>query len=243
MICLLLGAVATTILADDKPPPAVETWADRRLAVTRGLVVWLDATRLPEARKAAGLAPLAEGDPVDLWPDGSGGKRHVTKKRAEARPRYRPTGEFRAVRFDGRGAHLRLSGAGQSFQNITVFVVAAPYSCPEWFSAFLSASAASKNDFETGLNIDQAIGNSQKFDIVNVEGAGFQGMNNLSKESFSYGAVVRLCLTSSPGKDGTTLWINGKRQGSRDRAQKSERVSWQREHRNSTGNSEREPQW
>src|SRR5262249_25567037 len=96
-----------------------------------------------------------------------------------------------------------------------------PYSCPEWFSAFLSTSAAGKNDFETGLNIDQAIGNPQKFEVINVEGAGFQGMHNLSKESFPYWAVVRLCVTSSPGKDGITLWINGKQQGSRDRAEKS----------------------
>src|SRR5579859_5760765 len=57
----------------------------------------------------------------------------------EARPLYRPTGDFHAVRFDGRGSHLRLSGMGLSLPNLTVFVVAAPYSCPEPFSAFLSA--------------------------------------------------------------------------------------------------------
>ena len=51
-----------------------------------------------------------------------------------------------------------------------MFIVAAPYSCPEWFSAFLSLSAAGKNDFQTGLNIDQAIGDPQQFKVVNVEG-------------------------------------------------------------------------
>ena len=84
LVWLLFGAVTTTILADDRSPPAVERWADPRLTVTRGLVVWLDAARLPEARKAAGLAPLAEGDSIDLWPDGSGSKHHVAQKQAEA---------------------------------------------------------------------------------------------------------------------------------------------------------------
>src|SRR5262249_24257705 len=130
---VLFAAAAMTILAArDGTPPAVEKWADPHLTVTRGLVVWLDAARLPEARKAAGLAELRDSDPIDLWPDVAGRKHDVSQKRVEAQPRYRPTGDFHAVRFDGAGSYLRRSGAGQSFENLTVFVVAAPYSCPEW---------------------------------------------------------------------------------------------------------------
>src|SRR5262245_18410466 len=71
-----------------------EAWADSRLPVTGGLVVWLDAARLPEARAALKFPPLKEGDPLDLWPDASGAKRHVTQRQAPARPAFLPTGDF-----------------------------------------------------------------------------------------------------------------------------------------------------
>jgi putative heme-binding domain-containing protein len=229
-MCWLLAASAAAALlgffAADKPRPAVEKWADPRLPVKRGLALWLDAGRIPEARKAAGLPALKAaglpalkaGDALEVWPDGSGTKRDVAQRKAEARPTYRPAGGFHAVRFDGKGTHLRLSAAGQAFKEATVFVVAAPYPNRDGFPAFLSMSAAGKNDFQTGLNIDQAVGVPPRFEVVNVEGAGSQGMKNLAKEAFAHGAVVRLCASSVPGKGGTALWINGKRQGDRDRA-------------------------
>jgi putative heme-binding domain-containing protein len=201
--------------------PGVETWTDKRLPVTKGLLLWLDGAKLADGRKTLGHPPLVDGDPVDLWPDGSGGKRHVGQKQAAIRPTYHQLGDYRAVRFDGRSTHLRLSSIGHSFHELTVFVVAAPYSSPEPFSAMLGMSQKGKNDFETGLNIDQAVGNPPRLEVVNIEGAGNQGMKNLAQETVPYGTVVRLCVSSSPGMNGTTLWINGKRQGSRDRAGRS----------------------
>lgn len=221
LVGILTTGGAAIAVDGAKLPPAVEAWTDSRLPVTRGLVLWLDASRLGEGRRAAGLGALKDGDPVDRWPDGSGGKRSLTQERAEARPIYRPTGDFHAVRFDGRSAHLRRSRIRRSLRDLTVFVVGAPYSCPEWFSAFLSVSAAGRNDFETGLNIDQAVASGQQFAVVNVEGAGSPGMKNLAQVSLPYGSVVRLCVTSVPRKDGITVWINGQRQGSRDRAAQS----------------------
>ena len=205
-IVLLLAVTAQPAIAAD-----VEKWADPRLTVTRGLVVWLDAARLAASRKATGLPEVKDGDAVDAWPDGSGAKRTLTQAKLDARPTYRPTGDFHAVRFDGKDINLRLSKAGQAFGEMTVFVVAAPYSCPEWFSAFLSMSATGRNDFETGLNIDQAASTAPRFEIVNVESAGAGGMRNLAKEALPYGSVVRLCVTSAVGKDGTVVWLNGKR--------------------------------
>ena len=223
LVLLLIGALFPLQPGRAAPdePPRVEKWADRRLPVPKGLVVWLDAAVLAEGRKALGQPPVLAGDPVDLWPDASGTKRHVEQKQAAARPTYQRAGDFHAVRFDGRATHLRLPSMGQSFQELTVYVVAAPYSSPESFSAFLGMSAKGRNDFETGLNIDQAVGTPPRFEVVNVEGAGSQGAKNLARQASPYGAVARLCVSSVPGKDGTTLWLNGKRQGSRDRADKS----------------------
>ena len=83
------------------------------------------------------------------------------------------------VQLDGLGTAE--AEIGQSFGEMTVFVVAAPYSCPEWFSAFLSMSAAGRNDFETGLNIDQAASTAPRFEIVNVESAGAGGVGDLEQ--------------------------------------------------------------
>src|SRR5262245_18666916 len=127
VFALLLGLAAAP--PDKKGEKRVEKWADARLTVTRGLALWLDASRLPEARKAAGLPAQKAGDPLDLWPDASGAKRDVAqKKNPAARPTYYQlsAGDFRSVRFDGRAAHLRRgSGDGPSFKEATVFVVAA----------------------------------------------------------------------------------------------------------------------
>jgi putative heme-binding domain-containing protein len=196
---------------------AAEKWADPRLPVTNGLVVWLDAARLSKARAALGLPLLRDGDTLDQWPDASGHKRRLAQADPRVRPAYRPTGDFHAIRFNGQDAHFRLSNLGQSFREMTVFVVAAPFSNPDWFTAFLAMSAAGKNDYETGLNIDQGTGPPQRFQVLNIEGAGCQGAKNLLREPLDFGAVARLCVTSAPGKDGVALWLNGQRQGARDR--------------------------
>src|SRR5208282_437939 len=150
LILLLTGAffsLSSERCGADGPAP-VEKWADRRLPVTAGLVLWLDAANLAEGRKALGQPPLREGDPLDLWPDASGTKRHVSQDQLANQPTYQRAGDFHAVRFDGRGSHLRRTTPGQAFQQLTVFVVAAAYSNPEAFSAFLGMSERGRNDFE-----------------------------------------------------------------------------------------------
>jgi glucose/arabinose dehydrogenase len=195
---------------------AVEKWADTGLPVTDGLVVWLDASRLRHA-----IPPIKDGDALEHWPDGSGHKRNLSQSETRGRPTYRLSGDFHAVRFNGQETHLRLSGIGRSFRELTVFVVAAPYSNPDWFSALLAMSAAERNDYETGINIDQGTGPPQRFATVNVEGAGAQGAKNLLSEPSDFGTVVRMCVTSAPGKDGVTLRVNGRRQSARDRTDSS----------------------
>jgi putative heme-binding domain-containing protein len=207
-----------TLLVSSVPAAAAEPWADPKLPVKDGLVVWLDASRLADGRKALTLPPVMDGAPVDLWPDASGHKRHVAQKDAKARPAYRPTGDFHAVRFPGRDAQLRFSTTGLSFPAVTVFVVAAPYSQAEWFSGFLAMSEGGKNDYLTGLNVDQGTDPPQRFSCVNVEGAGSAGLRNLLQGGFDYGTVVRLGVTFAPGKDGVALSVNGKPHGRRDRA-------------------------
>ncbi len=213
----LLPAAAIALLGA-APPAGPEKWADPRLPVTRGLALWLDASRLPDSRAALGLPAPKDGATLDIWPDASGAGRYVSQRLAKARPTFRETNGLRTVRFDGAGAHLGVSAAGLSSRELTVFVVAAAYPGAELFPAFLSMGAAGKNDFETGLNIDRAVSAAPRLEVINVEGVGALGAQNLAREARDFGAVVRLCVTSAPGKGGVTLWLDGKRQASRDRA-------------------------
>jgi putative heme-binding domain-containing protein len=214
---LVLGITGFVAL----PGMAAERWTDSRMPVTAGLVTWLDAATLNAARQASGQAAHADGDPLELWPDGSGHKRDVRQPQTKSRPQYRPTGDFHAVRFDGASQHLRGSKWALSPSEMTVFIVTAPFSNPEAFSAWLSMSATDRNDYMAGLNIDQGVGNPPKLQVVNVEGAGHPGLQNLLKTPAEYGSVLRMCLASAPGKNGTVLWVNGTRQGARDRAENS----------------------
>jgi putative heme-binding domain-containing protein len=197
--------------------PKLEPWADAKMPVTNGLVAWFDGSKMVEAYQAEKRPTLKEGDPVEVWPDATGHKRNILQSKTPSKPKYAPTGAFHAIRFDGRDDLLTADKLGLSMKDATVFIVAAPYSCPEWFSGFLGMSSEERNDYEVGLNIDQLVGAPQQFEVVNIEGAGTQGAKNLLKEKLPYGTVVRLSVTSAAGKDGIGLWMNGKLQGRRDR--------------------------
>lgn len=222
VFALLCFISSLTSVGDEPTPPAVESWTDPRLPVTPGLMLWLDASRHTEAQQTRGLTPSVSGDSLDVWLDGSGHKRDVSQVVPKLQPLYLPSGDFHAIRFDGQGAHLRRSGLGLTLKESTVFIVSATYSNPEPFSAWVSMSEPLRNDFETGLNIDQAVGSPPALQVVNIEGAGHPGQRNVLNQPIPYGSVVRLCVTSTPGKEGTALWINGKRHGARDRTENSQ---------------------
>src|SRR3954453_13645734 len=83
VIAALLVALAGSPASAD---PAAEKWADGRLTITAGLAVWLDASRLNDARTAAGQPAVKDGDAIDLWPDAFGHGRHARQAKAAARP-------------------------------------------------------------------------------------------------------------------------------------------------------------
>jgi putative heme-binding domain-containing protein len=196
-----------------------EPWADSRLKVTRGLVLWLDATRLDPGREAMGLKPLRGGDAVDTWPDASGQGLHLSQPDAAARPAYQDANGFRAVRFDGERTFLVHTRAGTSYREVTIFIVAAPFANPGQFRAFLAVNETGKNDFVTGLTLDQGPVATPRFQALNAEGAGFGGAVSLMREAKAFGEVQRLCVTSAAGAGGTKLFVNGKPQGQRDRGE------------------------
>jgi putative heme-binding domain-containing protein len=201
-----------------------EDWADPNLKVTDGLEVWLDAARQNAARVAMKLPEVRGGQALDTWFDASGQRRHLTQKDAAAQPLFQSADGYTAVRFDGERRHLTRSGIDASYRAVTIFVVATPFSNAGDFRGFLALNQAGKNDYVSGLTIDQGGLGTSRFESLNVEGAGFGGAVNLLGEAAEFGTVQRLYVTSRVGRDGTRLYVNGQPAGRRDRADSTLRM-------------------
>ena len=208
--------------ANEAKPP---DWADAELPVRAGLDLWLDATRLPAAYKAATKNDLAPDTKLETWYDASGHNRHLLQKEVEGRPQFvaLPNG-YKAVRFDGVQQALALGGLDRGYRELTLFIVAAPFSNRGDFRALLALNQTDKNDYQSGVTIDFGPENSPKFQSLNVEGPGFGGAVNLLKDASNFGAARRLCVTSAVGAGGVKLFIDGKAQGQRDRTDSTLRM-------------------
>lgn len=200
---------------------AAEFWADSGLPVTTGLAVWLDASAENRARKQLNQPELRDADSVEIWHDASGNHRDVVQENPAARPRIRLDGKKAFVQFDGQAACLARVAAPWELREITVIVAAAPHDNPGDFTGLVAANAEGKNDFVSGLNIDLGPAATDQFDVLNVEGAGFGGAQNLKSGRTSFSRLHRLCLVSAPGKTATQLWVNGQAAGARDRKAKN----------------------
>src|SRR5262249_9603082 len=69
----------------------------------------------------------------------------------------------------------------------------------------------------SGLTLDQGPQATPRFQALNAEGVGFTGAVNLMRTAQGFGTVQRLCVTSTVGAGGTQLYVNGQRQGRRER--------------------------
>src|SRR5258707_1359905 len=67
---------------------AAEDWADPNLKVTKGLEIWLDASRQNPARQRAKLPELPSGMRVGVWYDASGKRRHLSQKVEASQPAF-----------------------------------------------------------------------------------------------------------------------------------------------------------
>jgi putative heme-binding domain-containing protein len=203
----------------DVGPPAfkVEPWTDARLKATAGLSLWLDASRQSPARKAHGRPDLGDGDPVDVWYDGSGHGLHLVQGFPKSRPLFLSAGDLAVVRFDGVDKCLSRATAKQSLEEFTVFLLTAPRSNTGTFRAFLALNETGKNDYTTGVTIDQNGPPSSQFNQLNVEGKGFGGAVNLMKETQPFSTFHVLAVRVKAGKAGVQLVVDGKSAGQRNR--------------------------
>lgn len=199
---------------------ASEPWADERLPVKDGLQVWLDALRENAARAAAKMPALtADDDKLDVWHDASGHGRHAVQKAAEAQPRFYADKDSAAVRFDGIDDHLAHVGWNADLAELTAIIVAAPQSNAGDWRAFMALNRNGANDYQTGVNLDLGPAATTRWETLNAEGAGFGGAGDLFDGSHPFGTLHTLVFTTQPGKGDTRLYVDGKAEGRRDRAE------------------------
>ncbi|HVJ67489.1 MAG TPA: hypothetical protein VM510_05860, partial [Caulifigura sp.] len=215
VLAALLLLTRVTVAADD---PRSASWADPRMSITKGLYLWLDASRINPAREAASKPPLKNGDVLDVWPDASGHCRDAAQKEEKRRPRLHSSAKFQGVQFDGVDDLLLHSGETVGRKAVTVFIVATAFQNSGGFPSMVALAPRDGNDFQQGLNVDLGPGFSTRFDSISVEGAGIVGgAANLCKTARDFGDVARICVWSTEGNGGIVLSVDGAVQGTRDR--------------------------
>ncbi len=194
---------------------AVEPWADNKLSVTNGLELWFDALHEMSARSKQANSETSNTDqpvtnlPLDLWHDASGHKRTLRQPIPEARPKLFRTASEAFVRFDGINDYLLTAGLNGGLHETTIFILAAPHSNTNGFGAFVALNRDGSNDYSSGLNVDMAEGAKKQFDFVNVEGAGFVGVQNLMTSVVPFGEMHALTILAEPGTNVVDLRIDG----------------------------------
>ena len=199
-----------------------EPWSDAKMPIREGLVVWLDASVQQKAWGEHGQPglPIVDGRPLDVWFDGSGHKRHFVQRQSTAQPVFRVFEGHALVRFDGLDDFFSSTAAGTSLDQFTVVAYVAPRSNPGGYRALVGASAFGRNDYTSGFNIDQSYASSATFDIINVEGAGFNGALDLMSQQFPFGDFHVLEVVA--GEDNVSVTIdNGSPTGQRPRTQET----------------------
>lgn len=198
---------------------AAESWADGSLPVQNGLEFWFDAGRQAGARRAMRLPAAAPGGGADFLFDGSGRGRHLLQPLPAARPRLVEEAGTAFLRFDGKDDALTSGLALAETAELSVFVVAAPVANAGGFSAFFSLARAGANDYQSGLNLDFGPQATRQMSFLNAEGAGANGATQLLRRPpLPFGAWHVFALESQPGSQGLRLSIDGRAEGSRDRA-------------------------
>src|SRR5258707_1004310 len=81
--------------------------------------------------------------------------------------------------FVGIDDQLRAVKLGAKIDSFTIVLVAAPRQNTGAFAAFTALNGADERDYTSGLNVDLGPTASGQFSVLNVEGRGFGGAQNL----------------------------------------------------------------
>lgn len=231
----IVAVLALHCVAASRDGPA--PWADPTLAVRDGLELWADVAAQGAAHAAEGRAAPVAGAPVAVVYDASGRRRDFVQHLRASQPLYltgaaagAAAGSTNAeastarapawLRFDGVDDFLHAAAGALELEELTLALLVAPRSNAGGFRAFVAASAAGANDYQSGFNVDLSWPAGERFDALNVEGRGFGGALDLLRDGGELGAwrVVTVVASIEPGGAGSvTLSVDGGVQGDRPR--------------------------
>ena len=109
------------------------------------------------------------------------------------------------------------AGTAARLEDFTLIIVACPSRTQAASRAFLAAHEQGEPDFTTGVTVDMGAASTMNFDVLNVEGEGFGGMQSLLASPSIFGVVRRMIVTSTTGSSGTKLAMDGMPARARDR--------------------------
>ncbi|MDP6557708.1 MAG: ThuA domain-containing protein [Pirellulaceae bacterium] len=208
MIVVFLSSVG---LAFGQTP----SWADPELRVRQGMLLWLDAQRIGQARSDLDLPTLKDGELLDDWQDASGNHRDCIQRNRENQPKLVQIDDAWVVRFDGQSDHMRCLTVPGEAEALTAFIVAAPHENPGGYRGFLAANAPGQRDYQSGFNVDLGPGPTLRFEQLNVEGRGFGGALDLYQSGDRFGTLHIIEVDVNGEKGQVRLTLDGKPSGSR----------------------------
>src|SRR5712671_270777 len=191
VIRYVIAATVSLCFLSNSDSYAAEAWVDPNLHVRDGLELWLDAAR------AMGDQPVLVDGKLDQWRDASGKNRNLRPLDANAQPLLLKIGNAAIVRFDGIDDQLRAVKLGSKIDSFTIVIVAAPRQNMGGFAAFMALNAANERDYTSGLNVDLGPAASGQFSVLNVEGRGFGGAQNLRTRESSFAGLHTLVISSN----------------------------------------------
>src|SRR4051794_37525376 len=206
-----IAALVSLIVLSSPASHAAEPWADPKLPIRDGLELWLDATR------ATGDQPAQVDGKLNKWRDASGKSRDLTPPDASAEPSLLKIGAAAIVRFDGIDDHLRAVKLGAKLDSFTIVLVAAPRRNMGAFAAFMALNAVNQRDYTSGLNVDLGSTATGQFSVLNVEGRGFGGANNLRTRESTFAGLHTLVISSDAKEKTVRLTVDGQAEGERPR--------------------------
>src|SRR4051794_23656408 len=210
IVCVIAAAVSFTSMSS-LPSYSAEPWSDPSLPVREGLELWLDAFR------ATGEKPLPADGKLKQWRDASGKNRNLQSPDSNCEPSLLHVGNSAIVRFDGIDDQLRGVKANGKLDSFTIVTVAAPRQNQGAFSAIVALNAANERDYSSGLNVDLGPTATGQFSVLNVEGRGFGGAQNLRTRESTFAGLHTLVISSEAKERRIRLMMDGQAEGQRPR--------------------------